>query len=199
MIGDVSSFQMGNVVDTCAVWHLLSSRCLYNAAISRRVSLCITNFVLYEALFKARSRPNDADKRLKSRLAEERKQGQFIDYHLDIDDLQEVEILQNRRRLSKGELSTLAFAKKTTQAVLTDDRKAWRLAREYLSSGQSQSVPHLLGWLFFDGVLADHEIEIVKNEHQETQGTMGSHFQAAYEEALRCKLVASKRLEKDDR
>jgi predicted nucleic acid-binding protein len=71
--------------------------------------------------------------------------------HIDLEDLQEVEILAQRRNLSKGELSAIAFARRTGQAILTDDQKARRLAETALASQYAQTVPHLAAWLLYEG------------------------------------------------
>ncbi|MDF5724128.1 MAG: XRE family transcriptional regulator, partial [Rhizonema sp. PD37] len=69
----------------------------------------------------------------------------------------DVEILQKRMNLSKGELTSIVFAKKTRQAFLTDDQKARKLASKVMQSDQVQTMPHLLGWLFFVSYLNDND------------------------------------------
>src|SRR5688572_27858030 len=150
---DLSGFHPFNVTDTCAVWHILSSQVLYATARSAGCEFCITQFVLYECLHKPR-KTSKTGSLLQSRLRREQANGMFKNYPLAIDDLQDVGILENRKRLRKGELSSIAFAKKIGQAFLTDDQKARKLAVGVVYRGV-QTTPHLLGWLFFSGRLGD--------------------------------------------
>jgi predicted nucleic acid-binding protein len=109
---------------------------------------------------------------------------------LDAADLQDVAILEKRRRLGKGELSSIAFAKKTRQAFMTDDRKAQRLGEAVLANQMTQSTPHLFGWLIFTGKLTDIDKDRVINEHQSLNRPLRKHFEDIYLEALRCRLMA---------
>ncbi len=108
---DVSSFHLLNVADTCAVWNVLSSATLFTAATNASCTFCCTQFVEYECLRKRRSSVTPHDRALQARLRREAQSGKVTVHPLDIADLQEVEILENRKRLSKGELSSIAFAK----------------------------------------------------------------------------------------
>ncbi|MCU0550841.1 MAG: hypothetical protein MUC48_15950 [Leptolyngbya sp. Prado105] len=163
---DPSQFQKFNVVDTCAVWNILSSQRLYSTAVASGCSFCFTSFVHYECLHKPRSNSNPQDLELQNRLRGEIQAGKFKNYHLDLEDLQEVEILQQRKNLGKGELSSIAFAKKTNQAFLTDDMKARKLAGA--SNCQFvQTTPHLLGWLYFANFLGDGDLKAIIDEHEE--------------------------------
>jgi hypothetical protein len=93
--------------------------------------------------------------------------------------LHEVEILEKRKRLGKGELSSIAFAKRTGQAFMTDDQKARRLALEVIP-GLVQTTPHLLGWLLFEGTLEDSDKTIVIAEHEELQLPLRKYFEETY-------------------
>lgn len=183
---DVSSFHRLNVTDTCSAWNVLSSVTLYAAAANAGCTFCCTQFVEYECLHKRRSNIVASDSALQDRFRREIQRGKITVHHLDIADLQEVEILENRRRLSKGELSSIAFAKRTNQAFLTDDQKARKLARTALALNRVQTTPHLLGWLFFAGVLVDSQAEVIVSEHNGYNRPLELHFRAAYAEALRC-------------
>jgi len=154
---DPSSFHLHNITDTCAVWNILSSRTLYNSARGAGVAFICTGFVLYECLFKPKRTTDPIDEELKSRLRAARLESAFETHSLDIADLQTLEILENRKRLGKGELSSIAFAIKTQQALLTDDQKARKLAREVLKKSIIQTTPHLFGWLFFINYRFDEE------------------------------------------
>lgn len=188
---DPSSFQPLNVVDTCAVWNCLSSRRLYDAALAAKCSFCCVAFVHYECLHKPRKNPSAKELELRDRLIVEIKNGKFPKYEISIDDLQEVATLEARRKLSKGELASIAFAKRTRQAFLTDDRKARDLAFATLDRGMTQTTPHLLAWLFFDSRLMDGDLEEIVLEHKGYGRPLEPHYRDAYMEALRCRLMAS--------
>jgi len=188
---DPSSFHLNNITDTCAVWNVLSSRTLYVAARGAGVVFICTRFVLYECLFKPRRTVDACDGELQTRLRAAQKDSCFATYPLDVADLQTIEILENRRRLGKGELSSIAFALKTRQAFLTDDQKARKLAREVLRESPTQTTPHLLGWLFFANRLGDADKTTIIKEHQGMGRHLARYFEEAYLEACRCRLVAN--------
>jgi len=185
---DPSSFETTNVVDTCAVWNVLSSRRLYDAALQAHCHFVITTFVQYECLHKRRKTSKPSDVELRSRLRTEQTSGRFSAYSCDIDDLQAVALLQNRKRLGKGEISSIAFAMKYRQAVLTDDQKARRLASD-AGHKSIQTTPHLLGWLVFIGQLGDQDKDVVVAEHRDLDGVLGKYFEEAYLLALQHRLA----------
>jgi hypothetical protein len=187
---DVSTFCRLNVTDSCAAWNVLSSTTLYSAAISGGCALCCTQFVEYECLHKRRGIPTPGDVTIQQRFRNDVQQGKITVYHLDIADLQEVEILENRKRLSKGELSSIAFAKRTNQAFLTDDQKARKLARCTLPQNRVQTTPHLLGWLYFAGILTDGYLEAIISDHNGHGRPLEPHLRAAHAEAARCMALA---------
>jgi hypothetical protein len=190
MVIDVSSFYRHNITDTCAIWNILSSPTLYRHARQAGVSFVCTSFVVYECLFKPRRAPNPIDVELQRRLMVARGKGGFVAYPLDLADLQTIEVLESRKRLGKGELSSLAFALKTRQAFLTDDQKARRLAREVLQESPIQTTPHLLGWLFFSAELVDSEKDQIQDEHAKMGGVLALYFEEAYLEACRCRSMS---------
>jgi len=190
---DVSKFHLHNIVDTCAVWNVLSSRCLFRAAISADVGFACTKVVIYECLYKPRKALTNADEQLQERLRAAQKESDVSVYPVDIGDLQTVALLENRKRLGKGELSTIAFAMRTRQVVLTDDQKARRLVADIMDA-PAQTTPHLLGWLIFFNRLTDADKDIVLREHNEVHRPLGPHFENAYLEACRCRLVATRRV-----
>jgi len=185
---DPSKFHLINVADTCAVWNVLSSPRLHAAAKEAHCEFCITSFVRYECLSKPRKKtPTPTETELMRRLAQEQTRGGFASHSCDIGDLQAVKILESRKRLGKGELSSIAFAMKIGQAVITDDMKARKLAED---SGHSliQTTPHLFSWLIFKGRLGDSDKPTVIMQHQAMERPLSPHFETAYEMALQCRL-----------
>jgi hypothetical protein len=185
---DPSKFHRINVADTCSVWNVLSSARLHAAAKEARCEFCITSFVRYECLTKSRKKlPSAAESELMRRLAQEQSRGGFAAHSCDIGDLQAIKILESRKRLGKGELSSIAFAMKIGQAVITDDKKARKLAED---SGHAltQTTPHLFSWLIFKGRLGDSDKGTVIAQHEAMERPLALHFEKAYEMALQCKL-----------
>jgi hypothetical protein len=131
------------------------------------------------------------DEELQNRLRIARGNGQFRSYHLEIDDLLEVEILEKRKNLGKGELSSIAFAKRTQQAFHTDDQKARRLASGVLGERRVQTTPHLFGWLYFRGWLSDSDKEAIIKDHEDLQRPLGPHFEELCQRALSYRLMES--------
>lgn len=184
---NVSEFHRYNVTDTCAVWNVLSSRLLYSTARSAGCLFSITKFVQYECLHKPR-KPSAHGPILQQRLQREQLKDAFQAFPLTIDDLQDVGMLESRKNLSKGELSSIALARKFGQAFLTDDQKARKLA-EGLMYKMVQTTPHLLGWLFFNGRLTDGDKRTIIDEHVALSGLLSPHFELVYQESLRCQLM----------
>lgn len=187
MAVDPSKFHLINVADTCSVWNVLSSARLYAAAKEARCEFCITSFVRYECLCKPRKARTTAEAELMRRLTQEQSRGGFAAHSCDIGDLQAIKILENRKRLGKGELSSIAFAMKIGQAVITDDMKARALAT---ASGHAltQTTAHLFSWLIFNGRLGDSDKADVIAQHEAMGRPLTPHFDRAYEMALQCRL-----------
>lgn len=189
---DPSKFHLINVADTCSVWNVLSSAILHSAAKEARCKFCITSFVRYECLNKPRKKtPTAAETELMRRLAQEQGRGSFVAHSCDVGDLQAIRILESRKRLGKGELSSIAFAIKIGQAFITDDRKARKLAED---SGHAhiQTTPHLFSWLIFNGRLGDADKDAVIAQHKTMERPLAPHLETAYEMALQCRLNASR-------
>jgi hypothetical protein len=190
MMLDISTFHSTNMVDTCGVWNILSSKLLFQAALSANCVFSCTAFVEYECLSKPRGSINKHDEQLQKLLREQQQKGKFKAYHLDIDDLLEVEVLEKRKNLGKGELSSIAFAKRTNQAFLTDDQRARKLAGEVMNKWQVQTTPHLFGWLLYHQFLGDSDKDPMISEHESVGRPLRKYFEDAYQEALRCRLLA---------
>lgn len=129
------------------------------------------------------------DIELMERLRTERATGMFGASKLHIDDLQDVDVLNARMKLGKGELSSLVFAKKSGLAFMTDDQRARRVGEQILMPTRVQTTPHLFGWLFFTGALDPCEREDLICEHELLGGKLRPHLQASYDEAMRCLLM----------
>lgn len=186
---DITKFNKENVVDTCSIWNILSSNRFYSVAIDIVKEFAITEYVVYEALFKKRTSMNSSDKILKTRLEKEISIKKFKVYGISIADLQEVEILNNRRNLGKGEISSIAFAKKTGKlSFITEDQSARKFSREIVKVN-TQTTSHILGWLFFEGYLLDGDLQYIVDEHKSFNGPLEKYFKEVYEEAYRCKLM----------
>jgi len=181
-----ASFHLVNVADTCSVWNILSSETLYALAQRNGCAFCVTEFVQYELLVKPRSSNKPEDIELRKRLAREQSGGAFGKHACSIDDLRAVSVLEERRKLGKGELSSIAFAMRIRQAFITDDRKAAKLARE---SGHNltQTTPHLLAWLSFNNFLSDVDSQAVLKQHANLNGSLTRPFQDALDIARHCR------------
>ena len=174
---DPETFVIANVLDTCAVWNLVSSARLHEAARAGGVSACITGFVHYECLVKARTRVLAEDEELMARMRAALAANQITVHGLDLEDLQEVEALRSRKALGRGELSCIVFAKKVNIAVMSDDRKATKLARAILEQpSRSSTTPRLLGWLLYRGFLDTGEVDLVVRQHKEVRRPLENHY-----------------------
>jgi hypothetical protein len=169
------------------MWNILSSDVLYKSAISAGVTISCTAFVFYECVIKERKTSSSEDIQLQNKLKAE--MGKNINvYHLEIEDLQELRILESRKNLGKGELSSIAFANRTRQAFLTDDQKARKLATEVMKHSPVQTTPYLFGWLVFNNHVLDHEKNTIIEQHKKFNRPLAEYFDQIYLEALQYKL-----------
>jgi hypothetical protein len=190
-MNDISQFLKWNVADTCSIWNLMASNLLYVTARDVGVTLCCTNFILYECLHKpGQTRPEreELQRRLRIRIAE----GAITTHAIELEDLQDLEVLRNRKKLSIGELSVIVFARKTKQAVLTDDRGAQNLSRLVLSPGTVQSTPHLFAWLYFKSLLSDGDKDQIVGDLKSLGRSLAPHLDNYHSEAQRCRALASR-------
>jgi hypothetical protein len=100
--------------------------------------------------------------------------------------------LEKRKRLGKGELSSIAFAMKIGQGFITDDRKALKLAQD-AGHPLAQTTPDLFAWLIFTGRLSDGDKDTIISQHEITGGDISQHLKIAYETALQCRLNSGSR------
>jgi hypothetical protein len=184
---DPSNFYLHNISDTCAVWNVLSSRILYSRADQSGVVFYCTEFVIYECLNKKRTSPTVCSLQLQKNFQQLQQNCKFRKVSLSVEDLHDVDKLNSRKRLGKGELSTLAYAMKTRQAFLSDDQNARKFAENFLGSGRTQTTPHLFSWLIFTGKISDSEKAQVISEHLANEGDISPHLENAYLEACRCR------------
>jgi hypothetical protein len=133
--------------------------------------------------------PTEADRILRERLIRQRELGRFTEFHLTLEELEDVSLLERRKKLAKGELSSIAFARKNRQAVLTDDQKARRLAGEVCDRGMVQTTPQLVGWLFFSAQLLDVDLKMVLKEHQEVNRPLAKYFEEMCRQGLERRAV----------
>lgn len=188
---DVTTFFKHNVIDSCAISNLVSSTLFLNAALGARCEFCCTYFVEYEALHKKFAFPTPEKEELRRRFRTYQADGNFKTFHLYIDDLQDVDVLHNRKRLSMGELSSIAFARKTGQGFLTDDKKARALAETELDARLVQTTPKLLGWLLVERHLNDTDKSVIIQEHVRLGRPLARPFEDVYWEAAQRRLAAS--------
>ena len=186
---DPSGFLKLNVVDTCSIWNILSSKKLLNAAKSVGCVFCCTAFVQYECMDKPRKSMDMKEKELQNRLKQEQSHEQFVVYHLDLDDLLDVEVLQDRMNLGKGELSSIAFARRTNQSFLTDDQGARTLAETSLTTKHVQTTPLLFGWLIYEQILTDTDKDIVIQQHSDFNRPLSRYFGIMYKRGLERRLM----------
>lgn len=186
---NITSFNILNVIDTCAIDNLLSSNTLFNASINANCKYCYTKFVEYEMFYKERKNPTTSSLQLQNRLKLETKLQHFECHQLSIDDLQDVEIMEKRKKLGIGELSSIAFARKINHSFMSDDQGARKFASEIIGSKKVQTTPHLLGWLFYNRNLIDSDFSVIIQEHESNNRTLSRFLKEAYEESLRIRLM----------
>lgn len=188
---DVTNFHRINATDTCAVWNILSSTTLYQTAKQANVSFCITPFIQYECVIKKRSRVKPEDLELQKRFLRCSQSGDFTLCQVQLEDLLIPALLRDGGRIGKGEVSVIALAYRTRQAVLTDDQRARRVAADSAVSVVVQTTPHLLGWLVFTGHLLDNDVKLVSEEHKRMGGPLEKFFQEVNMHALRARCLLS--------
>lgn len=178
------------MADTCSLWNLLASPLLYSTAESAGVRLCSTTFVRYECLHKPSRRAWPERDELQKRLRAKVTAGKIAFHGIDIEDLQDFEILKNRKRISTGELSVIVFAKKTRQAVLTDDLGAQKLAKTELRASLVQNTAHLFAWLYFNSQMGDSDKDQIKADLRALCRSL-KHLDELHTEAQRCRVLAN--------
>jgi hypothetical protein len=184
---DITKCVKVNIADSCAVSNLLSSLLLISRLDSNGFFFSITKYVEYECLYKGRSESSNEGREIQKRLVRYQKNNKFTSYGISIADLQEESIIKHSRHLGIGELSSIAFSKKINQAFLTDDQKARRIAKDILGTEMVQTTPHIVGWLFYETILTDGDLDTVIAEHVNSSRPLEKYFRSVYQEACRIK------------
>ena len=185
-----TKFHLYNVIDTCSIWNIVSSSQFYAASLHAKCEFICTGFVIYECLYKPRTNITETELKLQEILKKEINRGKFQSHHISIEDLQDLEIIENRKKLSKGELSSIVFSKKIRQAFLTDDQGARKLAEKIIEHSMVQTTPHLFGWLFYSGYLHDSDKDKIISDHCKCSRPLARFFEEMYLKALELRLAS---------
>jgi hypothetical protein len=182
------AFARSNFTDTCSIWNLLSSKTLLLIARRAGCDFLLTEYVVYECLVKPRSSESSQETALKSSLIGERAAGRFTTYRLSVEDLQDLTRLQQIRRLGRGELTSIVLAEKFRIAFLTDDKAARKLGNTVLGSDRTQTVPHLVAWLTYEGEVLDGEKAAIVLEHSQMGRPLAKHIEDGHLLGLQARL-----------
>ncbi|PQJ09576.1 hypothetical protein CJD36_016690 [Flavipsychrobacter stenotrophus] len=188
---DVREFEKINIIDSCSLWNVISSALLLAATLNSKCFFSITKFVEYECLFKRRRGIDEKEQVLINKLQSLLTKQTVSSFNLSIADLQEVELMQNRKKLGLGELSSIAFAKRTNQVFLTDDQKARKFAKKILGNSRVQTTPHLYGWLLFNQHLNESDLSQILQEHISNNRPLAPYISEVHQECLRIKLMVN--------
>jgi hypothetical protein len=191
---DPAHFSRASVVDTCAVWNMLSSQRLNQAAIQAKLDFCITPVVLYECLKKPRPSNTEEQEQIMTRLRRERAAGRFPIQECSLEDLVAISA-KAPGKLGSGELSCIATAYRIRSiAVMTDEKLARRYAQDTLGL-HVETTPRLYGYLHYHLHLgeADHDHVIAEHERFERR-PLTAFFKQTFDDAMRCRLMANIRI-----
>ncbi len=188
---DPARFASVSVVDTCAVWNILSSDRLNQAAIQAQRYFCITPVVLYECLQKRRPNITPEQELLMNRLRGERERGRFPIQECSLEDLLTISA-KAPGRLGSGELSCIATAYRIRSiAVMTDEKLARKYAHDTLGL-EIETTPRLYGYLHYYMHLTevDHD-EVIKEHERFERRPLSQFFTQTFEGATRCRKMAN--------
>ncbi len=181
-------FKKSSLIDSCSVWNLLSSKRLFEISQQATATYCASGFVRYECLKKARKSVSESETELIKRLNKAIEEEQFTFFSTHIEDLHDLEILEKRKHLGLGELSSLVLARRFNIAFTTDDKGARKFGEEILPKGMVQTIPQLFGWLVYNQLILDHEKDEIIAEHVEMGRPLKDYFQKMFELILQYKL-----------
>lgn len=161
----------------------------FYTAISPKVSFICTYHVLHECLYKQRTNKNENNTILQSCFWNLLNEGTISLLELSIADLQEPKILNIRKGIGLGELSTLAGARKTNQAFLSDDDNACKLVLKFklLPHEFVQTTPLLFGWLAFTEKISDPDKDRIIEDHKSKGRNLSERLEEAYLFACNCR------------
>ena len=188
---DITKCIKVNIADSCAVNNLLSSLLLFSRLDSNSFFFSITKYVEYECLYKERSVWTSTDAEIQKRLIQHQKNKRFTSHGISIADLQDASIVRYSQQLGIGEMSSIAFSKKINQAFLTDDQKARRIAKDILGEGMVQTTPLIVGWLFYEAIFSDGDLNTLITEHVSFNRPLEKYFRIVYHEACRIRSMAN--------
>ncbi len=189
MAFDPRTFHPMLVIDTCSVWNILSATKLHRAALSSKLTFCITPMVLYECIYKPRKNITKEAEELQARLEQSRNKGYFPVQECALEDLLIVSS-SAPIGLSSGELSCIAMAYGiSTIAFMTDERQA-RLFADGKLGLKVETTPRLYGWLHYNRHLLDSDhAEIVAEHEKHERRPLSTYFVEAYNTALQYRLM----------
>lgn len=188
---DPRYFPEVSVIDTCAVWNVLSSQRLHQASVQAKRYFCITTMVLYECLQKPRSNITPEKLQLMDRLRGARAKGRFDVHECDLDDLISVST-HAPKGLGSGEMSCIAIAYRMQSiAFMTDERQARFFAENKLKL-KVGTTPRLYGFLHYHQHLgtADHS-EVVAEHEKFEKRPLTKFLEEAFQEAMRARLMGT--------
>lgn len=186
---DITKCTRVNIADSCAVWNLLSSLLLFSRLDSNSFFFSITKYVEYECLHKESANPSSAYLEIQKRLILHQKSNKFSSFTISLEDLQDDLIVKHSQQLGIGELSSIAFSKKINQAFLTDDQKARKIAKDILGEEKVQTTPLIVGWLFYEAIFSDADLDLLISEHNKHGRPLEKFFRQVYREACRRRAI----------
>jgi hypothetical protein len=152
------------------------------------MSMSSTRFVKYECLHK-RGANSPEWIELRKRLLMRVSANEIMFCDIELEDLQEVASLEARLAISKGELSCIAWAKRTVQSFFSDDKKAKLLAGSVLDDESIQDTPHLCAWLCIHGSIHEHDEVQIKADLKSLNRPLDPHISNAFRRALEIRLM----------
>ena len=186
---DPTCFASASVVDTCAVWNILSSKRLYQAAIHAQRHFCVTPMVLYECLQKPRSNTTEEQTELMGRLRVAQTEGYFPAHECTLDDLLAISA-KAPGKLGSGELSCIATAYRIQSIAFMTDESLARTSAGKIFGLRVETTPRLYGFLHYHLHLdtSDHENVIAEHEKYERR-PLTKFLRKTYEIAMRSRLM----------
>ena len=166
---DPTKFSPMVVSDSCAIWNMLSSRKLFQAAKDAKVHFCITPMVLFECILKPRAITTPKKQELITRFEKAKMDGYFPIEECELDDLAEL-ARQAPSGLGSGEMSCIAMAYRIRSiAFMTDEKKARKFAENKLAL-TVETTAKLYAWLHYKQFLSDGDHRTSEGEFPKGSG-----------------------------